>query len=82
MKKKKLITRKVRDEHGYPVLYLGAKFVKFLGREVVLEKTGINPLAWEIRLKPSLKENVKRSGESKGQEKPGERKTDSRDQQS
>lgn len=70
MKKEKSVKRKVRNEHGYPVLYLGKQFADLMGRELILDRTvdPNNPFAWEIRVKPAEveKQVVKRDpGRSK-----------------
>lgn len=70
MRKKKPITRRVRNEHGYPVLYLGKKFLNLMGSEVIIEKVGSNPLLWELKIRPLFKKNVKGSSQGKGNKEP------------
>jgi hypothetical protein len=55
-KKEKPIIRKIRDEHGTPTLSLPKKMLEIglkLNQEVVVEKVGNNPFAWEIRIRPN-----------------------------
>lgn len=51
-KKQKPIVRKIREEHGTPILSLPKEIGLRLNQEVVIEKIGSNPLTWEIRIKP------------------------------
>jgi len=51
-KKQKPIVRRVRQEHGTPILSLPKEIGLRLNEEVIIEKVGSNPLNWEIRIKP------------------------------
>ena len=54
-----IVKRKIRAEHGTPMLSLPKAFLKAgltLNQEVVIEKRGEkNPLNWEIVIKPAKK---------------------------
>lgn len=55
-KRHKAIIRKIRNEHGYPVLDLPKTLCDEIGlrlnQEVVIERVETNPLNWEFRIKP------------------------------
>ena len=46
--------RKVRSDHGYPLITLPKWMLKFglkLNQDVIIEKRGTNPLNWELVIK-------------------------------
>jgi hypothetical protein len=51
-KKQKPIRRRIRQEHGTPILSLPKQIGLKLNQEVTIEKVDSNPLTWEIRIKP------------------------------
>lgn len=55
-RKEKPVVRKIRQEHGTLILSLPEKLGVKLNQEVVIEKVDVNPLLWEIRIKPSRAE--------------------------
>lgn len=84
-KKEKPLVRKIRGEHGYPVLYLGKDFVGLLGREVVIDPHSMkenptNPLAWKIILKPLPNQRVESASQSQSKKQPRQMQAQTGDQ--
>jgi len=51
-KKQKVLTRRIRQEHGTLIVSLSEKLGVTLNQEVTIERVGTNPLNFEIRIKP------------------------------
>lgn len=65
--KEPVVTRKVRDDHGTPIVSFPRSLLREIGihlsREVYVEVVkGMNPFTWEIKLRPVLSKEPKKSG--------------------